>query len=171
MQGTAFDQRSHQLYFYAPARSQPIKDFQCSTSTCFLHLHYVRATATDCIRFRLVRCLNTTHQLFTNIHRSMADQDTDRWIFEVLAPDLRRKMKTLKNEIQWTDLVYVNHNPLLNSNNTAQRQCSIPSRAPWTWNHPRTNQTRPPYNALRLYKGLFPNKLLMIYSIQPWSEV
>lgn len=39
--------------------------------------------------------------------RSMADQDTDRWIFEVLAPDLRRKMKTLKNEIQWTDLVYV----------------------------------------------------------------
>ncbi|CAA7261725.1 unnamed protein product [Cyclocybe aegerita] len=36
---------------------------------------------------------------------SMADQDTDRWVFEVLAPDLRRKMKTLKNEIQWTDLV------------------------------------------------------------------
>ncbi|KAJ2926750.1 hypothetical protein H1R20_g10326, partial [Candolleomyces eurysporus] len=36
---------------------------------------------------------------------SMADQDTDRWVFEVLAPDLRRKMKTLKEEIQWTDLV------------------------------------------------------------------
>ncbi|TFL01568.1 phosphatase phospho-type [Pterulicium gracile] len=36
---------------------------------------------------------------------SMADQDTDRWIFEVLAPDLRRKMKDLKDEIQWTDLV------------------------------------------------------------------
>ncbi|KAF8904457.1 phosphatase phospho-type [Gymnopilus junonius] len=36
---------------------------------------------------------------------SMADQDTDRWVFEVLAPDLRRKMKTLKDEIQWTDLV------------------------------------------------------------------
>ncbi|KAF9049984.1 phosphatase phospho-type [Panaeolus papilionaceus] len=36
---------------------------------------------------------------------SMADQDTDRYIFEVLAPDLRRKMKTLKDEIQWTDLV------------------------------------------------------------------
>ncbi|KAH7888490.1 phosphatase phospho-type [Phlebopus sp. FC_14] len=36
---------------------------------------------------------------------SMADQDTDRWIFEVLAPDIRRKMKTLKEEIQWTDLV------------------------------------------------------------------
>ncbi|TFK25164.1 hypothetical protein FA15DRAFT_668688 [Coprinopsis marcescibilis] len=36
---------------------------------------------------------------------SMADQDTDRWIFEVLAPDLRRKMKTLKFDIQWTDLV------------------------------------------------------------------
>ncbi|KAJ3514120.1 hypothetical protein NLJ89_g2566 [Agrocybe chaxingu] len=35
----------------------------------------------------------------------MADQDTDRWVFEVLAPDLRRKMKTLKNDIQWTDLV------------------------------------------------------------------
>ncbi|KAF9010537.1 phosphatase phospho-type [Cyathus striatus] len=36
---------------------------------------------------------------------SMADQDTDRWIFEVLAPDLRRKMKSLKDEIQWTDLI------------------------------------------------------------------
>ncbi|SJK97511.1 uncharacterized protein ARMOST_00763 [Armillaria ostoyae] len=36
---------------------------------------------------------------------SMADQDSDRWIFEVLAPDLRRKMKTLKDDIQWTDLV------------------------------------------------------------------
>ncbi len=37
----------------------------------------------------------------------MADQDTDRWVFEVLEPDLRRSMKTLKDEIQWTDLVYV----------------------------------------------------------------
>ena len=36
---------------------------------------------------------------------SMADQDSDRWIFEVLASDLRRKMKTLKDDIQWTDLV------------------------------------------------------------------
>ncbi|KAI0318259.1 phosphatase phospho-type [Amylostereum chailletii] len=36
---------------------------------------------------------------------SLADQDTDRWIFEVLAPDIRRKMKSLKEEIQWTDLV------------------------------------------------------------------
>ena len=39
--------------------------------------------------------------------RSMADQDTDRWVFEVLAPDLRRQMKNLKDKIQWTDLVYV----------------------------------------------------------------
>lgn len=45
-----------------------------------------------------------------NVIRSMADQDTDRWIFEVLAPDLRRKMKNLKEEIQWTDLVYVSSN-------------------------------------------------------------
>ena len=37
----------------------------------------------------------------------MADQDSDRWIFEVLAPHLRREMKNLKDEIQWTDLVYV----------------------------------------------------------------
>lgn len=37
----------------------------------------------------------------------MADQDTDRWVFEVLAPDLRRQMKNLKDKIQWTDLVYV----------------------------------------------------------------
>ncbi|KAI0789117.1 phosphatase phospho-type [Abortiporus biennis] len=36
---------------------------------------------------------------------SLADQDSDRWIFEVLAPELRRKMKNLKEEVQWTDLV------------------------------------------------------------------
>jgi len=36
---------------------------------------------------------------------SLADQDSDRWIFEVLAPELRRKMKELKSEVQWTDLV------------------------------------------------------------------
>ncbi|TDL25911.1 hypothetical protein BD410DRAFT_764121 [Rickenella mellea] len=36
---------------------------------------------------------------------SLVDQDSDRWIFEVLAPHLRRKMKTLKESIQWTDLV------------------------------------------------------------------
>ncbi|KZT10958.1 uncharacterized protein LAESUDRAFT_809809 [Laetiporus sulphureus 93-53] len=36
---------------------------------------------------------------------SLADQDSDRWVFEVLAPELRRKMKTLKQEVQWTDLM------------------------------------------------------------------
>ncbi|KAG6918523.1 hypothetical protein DXG01_013613 [Tephrocybe rancida] len=36
---------------------------------------------------------------------SLADQDTDRYVFEVLAPDLRRYMKTAKEEVQWTDLV------------------------------------------------------------------
>ncbi|EIN11890.1 hypothetical protein PUNSTDRAFT_99192 [Punctularia strigosozonata HHB-11173 SS5] len=36
---------------------------------------------------------------------SLADQDTDRWVMEVLAPDLRRKMKTDKDVVQWTDLV------------------------------------------------------------------
>lgn len=35
----------------------------------------------------------------------MADQDTDTWIFEVLAPDLRRKITQLMEDIQWTDLV------------------------------------------------------------------
>jgi len=35
----------------------------------------------------------------------MIDQDSDRWVFEVLAPDLRRKMKNLKDQHQWTDLV------------------------------------------------------------------
>lgn len=39
------------------------------------------------------------------IPRSLADQDTDRWVFEVNAPDIRRKMKTLKRQVQWTDLV------------------------------------------------------------------
>ncbi|KAF8740794.1 hypothetical protein AX14_007170 [Amanita brunnescens Koide BX004] len=36
---------------------------------------------------------------------SMADQDTDRWIFEVLDPNLRREMKNLKDDVQWTDLI------------------------------------------------------------------
>ncbi|GBE80684.1 phosphatase phospho-type [Sparassis latifolia] len=36
---------------------------------------------------------------------SLADQDSDRWVFEVLAPELRRKMKTLKLDMQWTDIV------------------------------------------------------------------
>jgi len=37
--------------------------------------------------------------------RSMADQDTDRYVFEVNAIDLRRKMKDLEDTVQWTDLV------------------------------------------------------------------
>ena len=37
----------------------------------------------------------------------MADQDSDRWIFEVLAPDLRRKIENLEDEVQWTDLMSV----------------------------------------------------------------
>jgi len=36
---------------------------------------------------------------------SLADQDSDRWIFEVLAPDIRRKMKNTKTQYHWTDLV------------------------------------------------------------------
>ena len=36
---------------------------------------------------------------------SLADQDSDRWIFEVLAPDLRRKMRQDKDTVQWTDSV------------------------------------------------------------------
>lgn len=35
----------------------------------------------------------------------MADQDTDRYIFEVNAIDLRRKMRDLEDTVQWTDLV------------------------------------------------------------------
>lgn len=50
----------------------------------------------------LLLCLQATNDV---ANRSLADQDTDRWVLEVLAPDLRRKMKTLKEEIQWTDLV------------------------------------------------------------------
>lgn len=37
--------------------------------------------------------------------RSMADQDTDRYVFEVNAIDLRRKMEDLEDTVQWTDLV------------------------------------------------------------------
>ncbi|KAI9511171.1 phosphatase phospho-type [Russula earlei] len=36
---------------------------------------------------------------------SLADQDSDRWIFEVLAPDIRRKLKNIKPDHEWTDLV------------------------------------------------------------------
>lgn len=57
----------------------------------------------------------------------MADQDTDRWVFEVLAPDLRRKMKNLKNEIQWTDLVYVSSLTHTHTNEPLQCQKSAQS--------------------------------------------
>jgi pyridoxal phosphate phosphatase PHOSPHO2 len=36
---------------------------------------------------------------------SMSDQDTDRWVFEVNAIDLRRKLEDLEGHVQWTDLV------------------------------------------------------------------
>ncbi|KAG8970345.1 hypothetical protein FRC03_009618 [Tulasnella sp. 419] len=36
---------------------------------------------------------------------SMADQDTDRWVLEVVQPQLRRKMRELTDHVQWTDLV------------------------------------------------------------------
>ncbi|KAH9176738.1 phosphatase phospho-type [Lactarius sanguifluus] len=35
---------------------------------------------------------------------SLADQDTDRWVFEVLAPDIRRSLKDIKDDFEWTDL-------------------------------------------------------------------
>jgi len=36
---------------------------------------------------------------------SVADQDTDRCIFEVNAIDLRRKIGNLEVTMEWTDLV------------------------------------------------------------------
>lgn len=36
---------------------------------------------------------------------SMVDQDTDRWIFEINALGIRRKMEDLEDKVQWTDLV------------------------------------------------------------------
>ncbi|KAI1794080.1 phosphatase phospho-type [Ganoderma leucocontextum] len=38
---------------------------------------------------------------------SLADQDSDRWVLEVLAPKLRKKMKDLQKDVQWTDLVAI----------------------------------------------------------------
>ena len=35
----------------------------------------------------------------------MADQDSDRWIFEVLAPDIRRNMEDAEDKQEWTDVV------------------------------------------------------------------
>ncbi|BGP16753.1 hypothetical protein JCM10213_002144 [Rhodosporidiobolus nylandii] len=34
---------------------------------------------------------------------STADQDTDRWVFEVLAPHLRTSLRASKGKVQWTD--------------------------------------------------------------------
>jgi len=36
---------------------------------------------------------------------SMTDQDTDRWVFEVLAPKIRREMENVEKSMQWTDIV------------------------------------------------------------------
>lgn len=44
-------------------------------------------------------------QVLTRKCRSLGDQDTDRWVFEVLAPDIRRKLKDITGDFAWTDLV------------------------------------------------------------------
>lgn len=59
------------------------------------------------LRFRLVSRAprfnpNTTVDF---IHRSLVDQDTDRYVFEVLDIGLRRKMEVQKKTTQWTDNV------------------------------------------------------------------
>jgi hypothetical protein len=43
--------------------------------------------------------------LIASSTRSMADQDTDRYIFEVNDIELRRRMEDLEDRMQWTDLV------------------------------------------------------------------
>lgn len=45
-------------------------------------------------------------------HRSLADQDTDRYVLEVLSTPLRREMETLASQgVQWTDIVSVSPLP------------------------------------------------------------
>lgn len=44
------------------------------------------------------------------MNRSVVDQDTDRWVAEVLSTPIRRKMEDLEklekeNKIQWTEIV------------------------------------------------------------------
>jgi hypothetical protein len=39
------------------------------------------------------------------VSRSMVDQDTDRYVLEVLSPKLRRKLEDGKEHTQWTDLL------------------------------------------------------------------
>lgn len=43
----------------------------------------------------------------TDFDWSFADQDTDRYVFEVLAPELRTSLREGKKTTQWTDNVYV----------------------------------------------------------------
>jgi len=51
--------------------------------------------------------------VLTRKRRSLADQDSDRWIFEVLAPDIRRKLKDNKGGSEWTDLVLAHSHKML----------------------------------------------------------
>jgi hypothetical protein len=39
------------------------------------------------------------------VFRSMVDDDTDRYVLEVLSPRLRRKLEDGKMHTQWTDLL------------------------------------------------------------------
>ncbi|GAA5973827.1 hypothetical protein JCM11641_003178 [Rhodosporidiobolus odoratus] len=41
--------------------------------------------------------------LISDYDWSMLDQDTDRWVFEVLAPHLRTSLRAHKGKLQWTD--------------------------------------------------------------------
>jgi hypothetical protein len=71
------------------------------------------------------------HRTHLPVYRSLADQDSDRWVLEVLAPDLRRKMKTQKEEVQWTDLVYVVLTRAAFSLNGAVKSAGL-ARTSWT---------------------------------------
>jgi len=53
---------------------------------------------------------------------SMVDQDSDRWLFEVLAPDIRRKIRDRPSTIQWTDLIAECLNDLSRQERGIQRQ-------------------------------------------------
>jgi len=66
---------------------------------------------------------------------SLIDQDTDRYVFEVLAPDIRRYMKTVKDDVQWTDLVSVSSPSPLPLSHPSQR--TVTRKGPCSRYHPR----------------------------------
>jgi hypothetical protein len=77
----------------------------------------------------------------------MADQDTDRWVFEVNAPEVRRWIEDNEGKIQFTDMMYrASAYKYMHRFDLNFQRTSTAGRARARCN-PRATRARPPHHA------------------------